>query len=101
MNADLNLDSFKRLLDPIGRQFARYRLVLFLFVVGVIYIFLVLRIGSLSNVPPDPATLSSSTQALATPHIDPATVKKIQDLKDNNVNVQALFNQSRQNPFQE
>lgn len=101
MNSDLSLDAFKNLGRPVAQLFSRYRILLFLVVVGAAYAFLILRVSTLSNVPPDPDTLSASTKTLATPRIDPATVKKIQDLQDNSVNVQALFDQARQNPFQE
>jgi hypothetical protein len=91
----------KRLEQSTTQLLARYAVLVFLVVVAAVYAFLLLRIHTLSNVPADQATLSTSTKTLAVPRIDQATVHKIQELQDNNVNVQSLFNQARQNPFQE
>jgi nitrate reductase NapE component len=71
--------------------------------VGVvaIYGFLVWRIGTLSNIQPNPADVSAQIKSAQVPHIDQNALKKIQDLQDNSVSVQALFNDARNNPFHE
>jgi hypothetical protein len=98
---DTASNSTKQLKQSTARLLAHYAVPLFVVVVAAVYAFLLLRVHMLNNVQPDPVTLSSSTKTLAVPRIDSATVKKIQELQDNNVNVQSLFNQARQNPFQE
>ncbi len=73
----------------------------FVFILGlvVIYAFLAWRISVLSNAEPS----SDATQQSVSAHIvkvDPVVLQKIQQLQDNSVNVQSLFNNARSNPFQ-
>lgn len=82
------------------RQAIRYRKLYFLVLVALVYGFVIMRIMSLRSQEPNQTDVSSAT-TVAQPHIDQATVNKIKQLQDNSVNVQALFNQARQNPFQE
>lgn len=85
----------------LGRYFKRYVAILFLLLVAAVYSFILLQISSLSNAQPSPGAANAQAQASATPHIDPNVIKQIQNLQDHSVNVQTLFNQARNNPFQE
>ena len=76
-----------------------YKAFIFFLVVAAFYGFIVWRINVFSNTPA--STSEENAQSAAQPHIDPATVAKIQSLQDNSVNVQSLFDAARQNPFQE
>ena len=88
--------SFKDAAQRIGH----YKSLLFFLFVAAIYGFIIYRINVLSGGEADTST--ATTTSSAKPHIDPAVVKKIQDLQDNSVSVQSLFEQSgRDNPFQE
>lgn len=87
-------------LQKILRELLRLRVLLFLILVACVYGFVGLRVMNLRNQQPDQSAVSSAT-TITQPHIDQATVDKIKQLQDNSVNVQALFNQARQNPFQE
>lgn len=78
----------------------RFRVVIFLAIVAVVYAFVVFRIHTLSDAQPNQSNIASQT-TVPQPHIDQATVDKINQLQNNSVSVQALFNQARQNPFQE
>ena len=83
------------------RRAARFRLLSFIVVVTLLYGFIVWRINALYNAPVTSSALDSAQKATPRPHIDQATVDKITQLQDNNVNAQALFDQARQNPFHE
>jgi hypothetical protein len=98
----MKINNSQNQLKQIGKQLLRLRLPLFLVLVAAVYLFIILRIGALKNATPNPnqAALASHTMP-ASPHIDQATVGKIRQLQDNSISVQALFNQARQNPFQE
>ena len=80
------------------RKLGRYSLVMFIVFVAAIYGFISFQIYSLSSSELDSANVQSQVTTL-TPHIDEAVVKQLQNLKDNSVNVQTLFNKARQNPF--
>jgi nitrate reductase NapE component len=86
-------------LQQLSAQFLRFRIVLFLLLVALVYGFVVWRIDALKNAPPTPSAVASKLQS--TTHIDQATINKVQQLQDNSVSVQTLFNQARQNPFHE
>lgn len=90
-------------LEKLGSRFSglrRYIFVIFMVFILGLYGFLFLRISALSNAQPSPAAVSSQVQAAQIPHIDQSVVNQLQSLQDNSVNVQALFNQARSNPFQ-
>lgn len=88
-------------LKKVQRSFVRYRALLFFLFIAAVYGFIVYRINTLSNLEPDEAAVAQASQGPRQPRIDPATVEKLQDLQDNSQNVQSLFNEARQNPFQE
>ena len=98
-----NLD-FKTLstkLVPVLHWLKRYRVILFIVSLVCIYSLLVLRINMLTNQEPSDNDVSAQLQSVHPPKLDPAIVSKIQQLQDNSVDVKALFNQARDNPFQE
>jgi Flp pilus assembly protein CpaB len=83
-------------LEPLKR----YSLLIFIVLVMGLYSFVLLRIHSLSMAEPSADAVSSQLQAAHVIHVDKAVVKQLQSLQDNSVNVQALFDQARSNPFQ-
>jgi hypothetical protein len=88
-------------LKKVLNQLAQLRVPLFIFTVMVLYIFVTWRVNVLSNAEPTDAQISSKISETKSPRIDQATVNKIRQLQDNSVSVQTLFNEARQNPFQE
>lgn len=81
------------------RQLNKYKAFSFFLVAAVLYGFIIWRINVYSNAPASQSEVSAQTTAQ--PHIDQATIDKIQSLQDNSVSVQSLFDQARQNPFNE
>lgn len=96
----MKLDDLQEQLWQVGKQLMRYRVLLFALLLILVYGTLALHMHSLSTAQPDQSAIASQSK-LRQPHIDQATVNKIKQLQDNSVNVQALFNQARQNPFNE
>ncbi len=92
-------DMGRKLSAVIGR-ISHYSVVLFLVFVVCIYGVVVWRINTLLTTQPSPAAVTSQVKANNIPQIDPAVVKQLRTLRDNSVNVQALFDQGRNNPFQ-
>jgi hypothetical protein len=81
------------------RKISAYKVFLFFLAVASLYGYILWRINAFSNTP---ASQSEETaQSTPQPHIDAATIEKIQSLQDNSVSVQTLFDNARQNPFQE
>lgn len=92
--------STDQLVSQATDLFRRYRAVLFIVLIALIYAFLLLRIHALDNVPAGSSS-SAAPSAKPAPHVDKTVVSQLKQLQDNSVNVQALFNDARQNPFQE
>ncbi len=66
-----------------------------------IYGFLFYRIATLTSAEPDPTAVSAGLQTIGIPKVDQNVINKMQQLEDNSVNVQTLFEGARSNPFQE
>lgn len=77
-----------------------YSLIFFLVFVAVIYASVIWRVNTLLTQQPSPEEVSSQVKANSIPQVDPSVVKQLQTLRDNSVNVQVLFDQGRNNPFQ-
>lgn len=75
----------------------RYLALIFVVFVLALYGYLILQTNHAANVAPGAA---QNVTAKPTPHIDPDVVSQLQQLQDNSVSVQALFNEARTNPFQ-
>jgi hypothetical protein len=88
-------------IDTLVRPFVRYRVLIFVVIVGLIYGYIVLQISSLSNIEPSEASISAEYKAFKSPSIDKTVIEQLRSLKDNSVSVQALFDNNRNNPFQE
>jgi hypothetical protein len=99
-NKNLDLKQLPAALGAFGRKLFGAAPLLFFVLIALLYGFLLLRIGMLSNIQPDSSDVSKEISQL-TPHIDKNTASRLQTLEDNSVNVQTLFNDARNNPFGE
>jgi hypothetical protein len=79
----------------------RYRVPAFFAFVALIYGFVFFQINNLNNAQPSTVAVDSQVKATGISQVDQKVVKQLQSLQDNSVRVQALFDQARNNPFQE
>jgi len=100
-NGDVHLDlaSIGKTFGGFGRKINAYKAFMFFLAIMTLYGFIVWRINVFSNTPASQS--EKAAQTTPQPHIDAATVAKMQSLQDNSVSVQTLFDQARQNPFHE
>ncbi|HEY4160513.1 MAG TPA: hypothetical protein VGM08_00445 [Candidatus Saccharimonadales bacterium] len=98
-NDNIELGAIGTQLGGMFKKVGAYRAIIFFLAVASLYGFILWRINAYSNVQPNQN--EESTANAMPPHIDQTAVKAILNLQDNSVNVQALFNQARDNPFQE
>lgn len=100
-NGDIKLDfgAIGASLGGLLKRLRGYRALIFFLLVASLYGYIVWRINTYSNAPANQT--EENSQLAAQPHIDQSTVQKMQDLQNNSVSVQSLFNQARENPFQE
>lgn len=79
----------------------QYSVVIFVVFVAGMYGFLLFRINTLNSTQPTADQVSVRVKAVQIPHIDEKVVQQLKSLQDNSVSVQALFNEARNNPFQQ
>ncbi|HEX8226827.1 MAG TPA: hypothetical protein VF572_03070 [Candidatus Saccharimonadales bacterium] len=93
--------SFSEAIPQFLHRIQKYAVPLFiLFLIGI-YGFLAWRIVTLNQAQPDQTAVQAKLKSAGVPHVDPEVVSKIQQLQDNSVEVQTLFDEARTNPFQE
>lgn len=98
MNFDLK--TLPSQLARVGHRVLRFLPITFFLVLAGVYGFMLLRITMLSNAQPTQSQISDRASSLSQ-HIDKRAVSQLQSLEDNSVNVQALFQTARDNPFNE
>lgn len=85
----------------LGKHARRYMVLIFILIMAAAYGFLVFRIGTLAQSEPSESAVTEQLQTVKRPKIDQGAIDRIQTLEDSNIEVKALFDQARQNPFQE
>jgi hypothetical protein len=100
-SADLNLKALGPLARKAGQGALRYAAIMFFVLVAAVYGFVLLQINTLGNAQPSDSDISAQSKSTAIPNIDPKVIQQIQALQDNSTNVQTLFEQARDSPFQE
>ena len=96
----MNTEAVNKELKLFPKQLLRYKVYIFAVALLLVYGFVAYRAHSLANASPTQTAVASQTTQ-SVPTIDPTTVSKINQLQDNSVSVQALFDQARQDPFAE
>lgn len=93
--------SIAQQLKPVTRFVTTYKKFLFGLFVLLILTFLVFRINQLATTEPSDAAIDEKLQTVTRPKIDQTVLDRIQQLQDQNVEVKSLFDQARNNPFNE
>lgn len=101
MNKEPRLKSIKLLplLKKYSARYGRHAAFAGIILVLLIYAFVVLKINTLAKAEPNPDQEQTVTTAI--PHIDSQAIQQIQNLENNNASIHSLFEQARNNPFQE
>lgn len=86
--------------NQFGRSLIRYRVVLFLIFVALVYGTVAFKIFTASELQPEDQHIETQVSNL-TPQINESVAQKLKNLEDNSVNVQTLFAEARKNPFNE
>lgn len=97
----MNMSDIRNKGEHLFEEFIRLRVLLFVSLLVVLYGFIIWRVNIYVKAQPSPSAVASRSEVARRPRIDQSTVDKINKLQDNSVNVQTLFDQARQNPFQE
>jgi hypothetical protein len=97
----VSLKSLVPALLRLTRIIQPYLIVILFLVFALVYALTIVKINSLSSAPLDTSAVDDKVKTTPTPRIDAKAADQLQTLKDNSVNVQTLFEESRSSPFQE
>lgn len=101
MSTNIDIKVLGNRLRKITKKLISYSAFIAVILVLGAYAFIVYRIGSLANHEPDADVVTERLAKLKKPGVDQSTIDKIQQLQDDNVQVKSLFDQARDNPFQD
>ena len=101
MSTSLDTAQLNKQLHAAVVALQKHVTILFFLILTGLYACLVWRINVLSGAPPSQADITSAPQKVPKPKISEEVVQTLQGFEDNSVRVQAIFNEARQNPFQE
>jgi hypothetical protein len=101
LNITLNKSSAQSLTETGIKLLKQYGV--FIFVIGTLGIFgfLVFRVRTLATQEPSESAITEKAGQSRPIGIDKSAVEKIEQLQSANIEVKALFDQNRDNPFQE
>lgn len=97
----LNLKELPKLLKPVKAFSEKYGTFLIISGVLILFGFVFYRIGYFNNLEPSEERIEEKLLTVQRPKIDKAVVEKLENLEQQNIQVQSLFNQARENPFRE
>ena len=102
-NNNLDLDPKKLLvnLNKYAEKLQRYVLVISFVVVFGLYGFLVVQISTATQQEPSQEDITLQLSTIKRLKIDQESIDKIEQLQDQNIVVQSLFESARQDPFKE
>lgn len=79
----------------------RYAVVLCTIVFGAMYGYLVYTAGQQAELQPSETAVNEAYKGAARPRLDAGVAQQLEQLEASNVEVQAIFNEARNNPFSE
>ena len=97
----LQSQDIKQQVAGIAHKLLRYRVLIFILLIGSVYAYMLVTISSLSNIQPSSNNVNGELSAIRTPKLDQSVVKQLEALRDNSVSVKTLFQNTRDNPFHE
>lgn len=86
---------------PLLAATRRYAVLIFILAILSGFGFLAFRIGTLTNTEPSEDAVDEKLLSVKRPKVDQDALQKIQELQDQNITVQTLFKEARDNPFEE
>lgn len=97
----LTTADLQKQIQPTVNWLRKYASFIFVLVFLGVYVFLVQYIGGLIQDEPSQAAIDSKLKPVNRLKVDEDALRQITDLESQNIEVKALFDQARQNPFTE
>lgn len=99
MNIDLKDIPAK--IIPVLEKLREYVVFISILAVLGLFGFIVIQVRSVANIEPSQAQVMEKLNELNPPRVDQDAIDKIQQLEDANIEVKTLFEEARDNPFQD
>ena len=99
MKNDLNLTSIVDAFTNIKNFIVRYRFVIFILIISLILGFMFIRISKMSTAKPTSEQIAEAKASIQVIKIDEDDIEAIKILEDRNINIEALFESGRYDPF--
>lgn len=101
MSMNIEVKDIPARLRDLRAKGRRYIVMAFFIFLALLYGGIIVRINMLNRQEPTEEAVTEKLQNAKRPRIDQDTINKIKELEDNSVEVQSLFKDARNNPFQE
>ncbi len=98
---NLDLKTIPSKIMPLLLTIKRYLGFITVIIILCLYGFMVFYVNNLASSEPTDEQVAEKLKAVQRPRIDEAALKKINELQDQNIQVETLFEQARDNPFNE
>lgn len=96
----MNTEKIINKLQPVKIFIVRYAVIIFIISAAAIFGFMTLQISRYSNAEPTSDQIEEKKNSLKQVKLNDEAVQKIQELEDKNINIESLFNNGRDNPFE-
>ena len=96
-----NQQSFLDSLKPFGATLWRYRVLIIIVIFSALYVYILLLSGAQTERQPSAKAVDEQIKANVRPRVDEATAETMMSLEDQNLDIKAIFNEARENPFVE
>lgn len=96
-----NISQLSNIINPVVAFLKRYVTLIFIITLCVVYGFLAYRINTLTNADPTAEAVAEKLDAVTRPRIDQNAIDKMLELEEENIEIKALFDEARKNPFTE
>lgn len=95
------LQDFTNLLESFVSFLKRYTLLVVFLCFSAVYGFLAYRINTLTQAEPTDEAVAERLKTVGRTKVDKDAVAKMRQLEEENIEIQALFDSARKNPFTE
>jgi hypothetical protein len=96
----MKLDALTTKLAPVKVFVVRYSVVLFIVSIVGIFVYMTLSIARYANLEPTSQQVDEKKASMTVVKLDEKSITKIKQLQDQNISIEVLFNNGRENPFQ-
>jgi hypothetical protein len=98
---DNSKEKLNQQLESIINLIRRYSVTICVVMFGLLYAFLLVQIGKLDKQEPSEAAVTAQLESIKRPKVDKQVADKMKNLEEQNIEIKSLFEQARNNPFEE